>query len=406
MKTFLSGFAIALALAASPALAERIAASALPEAPSNAAMPAGPRLYLGDPAMPHLVDGRVHVVGAERMRYLGLLGAGYAGLLQLSRDGQHLYVATTYHSRLQRGTRSDVVEVYRAADLGYEYEIEIPPKRVQGLQIRALTAVSADDRFFFVQNSTPATSVSIVDLAARKSVAEVETPGCWGILPWPNNARRFSTVCGDGTTTTYTVDESGRVAATVAGAAFFDPDADPVFMHFEPAGDGFLFVSFRGFVHRLRTGAQALEPDGKPWPVVDAAAAKAKWRPGGFQLFALDPSGTRLVLAMHDQGGEGSHKNPAKELWVVDLAKRQRVARIPGQAALSMSFGPAVTSGAGNAGGTGAAGATGTTGTALYVLSAADNRILRYDVREARLAAQPALRSEPVGETPVYLVPR
>ncbi len=134
-----------------------------------------------------------------------------------------------------------------------------------------------------------------------------------------------------------------------------------------------------------------VEPDGPPWPVVDAGAAKAKWRPGGFQLFALDPSGARLVLAMHDQGGEGSHKTPAKELWVVDMAKRQRVARIPGQAALSMSFGPAAGSGA---------------GTALYVLSAADNRILRYGFRDGRLAAQPAARSEPVGETPVYLVPR
>lgn len=315
--------------------------------------------------------------------------------LQLSRDGQRLYVATTYHSRLARGTRSDVVEVYRAADLGFDHEIEIPPKRVQGLQIRALTAVSADDRFLFVQNSTPATSVSIVDLVARRNVAEVETPGCWGILPWPKDARRFSTVCGDGTTTTYTLDDAGRIAGTVAGAAFFDPDADPVFMHFEPAGDGFLFVSFRGLVHRLRTGAQALEPDGAPWPVVDAAAAKANWRPGGFQLFALDPSGTRLVLAMHDQGGEGSHKNPAKELWVVDIAKRQRVARVPGQAALSMSFGPAPAA----ASGSGA-------GTALYVLSAADNRISRYDFRDARLAMKPALRSEPVGETPVYLVPR
>jgi methylamine dehydrogenase heavy chain len=259
---------------------------------------------------------------------------------------------------------------------------------VQGMQIRALTADRPDDRFFFVQNATPATSVSIVDLAARKTVGEVETPGCWGILPWPKDARRFSTVCGDGTTTTYALDDAGRVASTTAGPAFFDPDTDPVFMHYEPLGDGFVLVSFRGMVHRLRTGEQALEGDGKPWPVVDAAAAKAKWRPGGFQLFAVDPSGARMIIAMHDGGGEGSHKNPAKELWIVDLAKRQRVARVPGHTALSMSFGPSAS------------------GPALYVLSAADNRLLRYDFRNARIAAKPAFRSEPVGETPVYLVPR
>ena len=47
---------------------------------------------------------------------------------------------------------------------------------------------------------------------------------------------------------------------------------------------------------------------------------------------------TRLYVFMHPKGHEGSHKNPAKELWVYDLDTKKRVARIPGLDALSMSI--------------------------------------------------------------------
>ncbi len=378
----------ALAVAAFAAQAERVDAAKLPESVSVGTLaPAnGQRIYLSDPAMGHLVDGRMHVVDAAAMRYLGLIGSGYAGLIQLSRDGQRIYVATTYLSRLQRGARTDVVEVYRSADLHYEHEIEIPAKRVQGLQIKALTAVSADDRWLFVQNSTPATSITVVDLAGKRVSAEIENPGCWGVLPWPDQPRRISTVCGDGTTTTYDLDERGALSATSAGPAFFDADRDPVFMHFEQVGDRFVFVSFLGMVHTVRTGPDGLVPDGEPWSLIGAAQRKLGWRPGGFQLFAVDPTGSRMVVALHAGGGEGSHKNPAKEMWVYDLVKQQRIARLPGHSALSMSFGPS-------------AGPP-----RLYVLSAADNRLLTFDAAAARIAAKPLRRSEPVGETPVYLV--
>lgn len=378
---------LALLAAAWPAAAERVDTSRLPETATVAPMPAfgGPRLWLSDPAMGHLVDGRMHLVDGGRLDFVALLGSGYAGLVQLSRDGRHVYVATTYHSRLQRGTRTDVVEVYRASDLALLHEIEIPPKRTQGLQIKALTAVSADDRFLFVQNATPATSITVVDLQARRVTAEIENPGCWGALPWPANARRISTICGDGTTTTYDLDAAGALAATHAGPAFFDADRDPVFMHFEQHGERFFFVSFAGMVHAVRTGDTALVPDGAPWSLMTDAARKQGWRPGGFQLFAVDPNGRRLVVAMHEGGGEGSHKNPASQLWVYDLAQQRRLGRLPGHTALSMSFGPPAAP------------------DLLYVLSAADNRIVRLDFAGAKLPTQPR-RSDPIGETPVYLV--
>ena len=99
------------------------------------------RIYLSDPAMPHLPDGRIHVVDGASMRYLGMLGAGFAGFYVLSPDRKTLFVSTTYLSRLQRGTRTDVVEAYDTGDLTLRYEIEIPPRRSQGLAIKALTEI-------------------------------------------------------------------------------------------------------------------------------------------------------------------------------------------------------------------------------------------------------------------------
>lgn len=358
----------------------------LPEQVTTIKLPAsdGQRVYVSDPSMPHLVDGRMHVLDGAKMRYLGLIGSGFAGLITLSHDGRFIYVATAYYSRLQRGTRTDVVEVYRTEDLGFDHEIVIPPKRVQGLQIKALTTMSPDDRYLFIQNATPATSITVVDLKERRVTAEFANPGCWGVLPWPSKPRRVTSVCGDGTTTNFDLDDKGELAATTAGPAFFDPDVDPVFMHYEVVGDRIVFVSYNGKVVTVRMTDAGLQPDGEPWPLADAAAARKGWRPGGFQLFAVDPAGKRLVVGMHEGGGEGSHKNPASALWVFDLASHKRIGQLPGTTALSMTFAPKLPR--------------------LFVLSAADNRIVSFDLGGPSLPKRPLATSQPVGDTPVYLV--
>ena len=341
------------------------------------------RIYLGDPAMGHLVDGRTHVVDGTRMRYLGMLGTGFAGLTALSRDGHTIFVATTYHSRLQRGIRTDVVEVYRADNLTFQYEIEIAPKHVQSLAMRALLATSADDRFLLVQNATPATSVTVVDLQARLVVAEVPTPGCYGVIPWPSQPRRFSAVCGDGTVATFELDDKGAVASSNVTEPFFDPDTDPVFMHYELVGDRLTFVSYHGEVHTLELSG--VKPTStKPWSMIDAVARKQGWRPGGYQLFAIEPRSERLYVGMHDKGAEGTHKSPAKEIWVFDLKTHGRIARIPGHAAVSMNIAR-------------------TDAPRLFLLSGADNRILAFDLKGPKPPTKASARSEPVGDTPVFL---
>ncbi|WP_077035536.1 amine dehydrogenase large subunit [Pelomonas sp. KK5] len=343
------------------------------------------RLYVGDPTMGHLVDGRSHVIDTRTMRYLGMLGTGFAGSSTLSRDGRSIYVATTYHSRLQRGARTDVVEIYGSEDLALKGEIEIPPKHVQSLPIKALLATTSDDRFLLVQNATPATSVTVVDMQARKVTAEIPLPGCYGVIAWPGDARRFSAVCGDGTMMTVTLDEQGNAADRKASAAFFDPDTDPVFMHYELVGETLRFVSYHGTMHEIALkGEQPAQI--ATWPLITAAAEKKqKWAPSGYQLFTIDPRTQRLYVAMHDHAKEGSHKTPAKELWVYDLAAKKRVARWPGQMAISMTMLPTEPV------------------SRLVLLSGADNKLLAYDLRGDAAPKKPTIASEPVGETPVYL---
>jgi methylamine dehydrogenase heavy chain len=341
------------------------------------------RLYIGDPAMPHLLDGRLHVVDGTTMRYLGMIGTGFSGQSVVTPDGQHIVIATTYHSRGQRGTRSDVVEVYRTRDLAFDHEIEIPAKHVQGLAIRGALSTTEDSRFLLVQNATPATSISIVDLQARRFIAEVPNPGCYGVLPWNDGSRRFSSVCGDGTLSTFTLDAEGRAGPTSVSARFFDPDVDPIFMHHERMGDQLLFVSYHGQVVSVRLAGDA-PSFAKPWPLVNAAEQKQGWRPGGYQLFTVDAGSGRLIVGMHAKGTEGSHKNPAQQLWVVDLKTQRRSARLPGHDAIAMTV-------------------TGKTSPRLVLLNGGNNTVWSFDLTTPNGLTKPLKVSAPVGETPVLL---
>jgi len=380
---------LALALAAGAIAASAAPAARPPELPLEQLTmeklpPAdGLRLYLSDPTMPHLVDGRVHVIDGGAMRYLGMLGTGFAGSTTLSRDRKQIFVATTYYSRLQRGTRADVLEVYGSDDLAFQYEIELPARHIQSLPTKPLLGTSEDGRFLFVQNATPATSITVVDLPARKVAGEIAAPGCYGAYPWPGQPRRLSTVCGDGTLATFELDEQGALKSQNVSAPFFDPDQDPVFTHYQLSGTRLSFVSYGGQVYEVDLVGDKPEPH-QPWPLLSAAERKKGWRPGGYELFALDPRSGRLFVAMHDKASEGSHKNPASEIWVFDVNTQRRIGRMPGEMALSMALAQGDKP-------------------RLFLLSAMENRLVSFDVSGAKLPTRPLARSAPMGETPIYL---
>ena len=128
------------------------------------------RVYVADVAISHIVDGRIRVFDAKGGKLLGMFASGYAGNFSLSAKADELYLATTYMTRLGRGERSDVLEVWDTETLGFKFEVSMPPRRAQALNYRGLVRATGNGRFVLVQNATPATSVTVVDLEQRKVI--------------------------------------------------------------------------------------------------------------------------------------------------------------------------------------------------------------------------------------------
>ena len=167
MSRFLSTLG---AVATAWCLAAPAAAQLATEALTVAKLPAPDehRLYVSDITIQHIVDNRLHVLDGASGRYLGQFATGYAGQSALSRDRKELYVTTSYYARLARGERSDVVEIHDPTTLDLVAEIAIPPRRAQALPYEGLVRSSVDGRWLFVQNVTPATSITVAALGAAR----------------------------------------------------------------------------------------------------------------------------------------------------------------------------------------------------------------------------------------------
>ena len=295
------------------------------------------RVYVGDVAIAHIADGRLRVFDARAGKLLGMLATGYAGNFAFNAKAGEIYNATTYLSRGGRGERTDILEVWDAQTLDFKYEVLLPPKRAQTLNYRGMVQTTANGRFVLVQNATPATSVTVVDLVERKVASEIGTPGCWGTLPAASHPARFAMLCGDGKIATVTLDDKGQSADRQLSDKVFDADNDAWFHSAEQIGDRYYFISFKGVLHEVDVaGASAALKSSRD--LVSAQQKKLGWRPGGYQAFAVHPSGRWAVVAMHDKGREGSHKSPAKQLWTFDLLSGKRIATAPGQGSASLTF--------------------------------------------------------------------
>lgn len=334
------------------------------------------RVYVMDLAINHIADGKLHIVDGDTLEYLGVLGTGFTGQILLSPERKEILVATGYLSRGQRGKRTDIVEVWDIDTLKFKYEIPISEKRAMALNYEGLIALSSDGRWLYVQNATPASSVSVIDLRNRRMVGEVPTPGCWAIYPAASNPNRFASLCGDGTIATVTLNDRGGVASRSTSPKLFDADADAWFMQGERHGGVYYFVSFKGELVAVNVDGNTAKIDGK-WPLVEGADAQKNWRPGGYQVLAI--ANGRLYVPMHPDGTEGSHKYPATEIWGFDLASKKRVARLPGHEAVALE--------------------TSSDGTKLYALDGEKGELVVFD----ELGATPKARSVQVAETAVQL---
>ena len=336
-----SGVAWASGAQTIPRSVAELGADSAPRVLESIEVPPADRLFVMDSNFHHLTDSRVNVFNKRTGKFVGFVPTSFNGQMTVSRDGTKIYDVTTYFSRVPRGDRTDVVEIYNIDNLTFEKEIQIPAKRATALNYDGIVRMTGDGNFLLVQNANPGVSITVVDLKQQKFVNEITaTAGCWGIIPLPDTPRSFATICGEGSLLSLTLGDDGKVSGQKRSAPMFPVKDDPVFISPGVTNDGLTFVSFNGNVYSAQLNRKDMSfTFAAPWSLLQTPKDKAeRWVPGGYNLMDVDARSNRLYVFMHPQGQEGSHKNPARELWVYDLTTKQRVARVPGLDALSMSI--------------------------------------------------------------------
>jgi methylamine dehydrogenase heavy chain len=264
-------------------------------------------------------------VGSDSREVKGQLQAHDSATLLVSNKRPEIYVADTVWSRGARGTRTDFITIYDTRTLNALGEIVLPgTKRALITSMEGLIAFTDDQRMALVFNFTPASSVTVVDLVKRQPLGEVQIPGC--SLVYPSGNRGFSTLCASGTLLTIKLDANGAVAGRSESKAFNPLDTDPLFTGSTTLAGVRYFPSLHGRVQPIDMKGDDIKilPD---WPLVSGPDAAAHWRPSGWQLIGSDEQKLLYVLMQAD-AREGTHKDPANEVWVFNAAAKTRVKRL------------------------------------------------------------------------------
>jgi methylamine dehydrogenase heavy chain len=264
-------------------------------------------------------------VGSDSREVKGQLQARDSAMLLVPDKRPEFYVADTVWSRGVRGTRTDFITIYDTQTLNPIGEIVLPgTKRALITAMEGLFAFTDDQRMALVFNFTPASSVAVVDLVKRQVLGEVEIPGC--SLVYPSGTRGFSTLCSSGTMLSVRLDANGAVAGRSESKTFNPLDTDPLFTASTVVGGLRYFPSLHGRVQPIDMRGEEVKilPD---WPLVPAADEAGHWRPSGWQIVAGDEQKLLYVL-MQPDAHEGTHKDPATEVWVYNTATKTRIKRL------------------------------------------------------------------------------
>jgi methylamine dehydrogenase heavy chain len=264
-------------------------------------------------------------VGSDSRDVKGQLQAHDSATLLVPDKRPELYVADTVWSRGSRGTRTDFITIYDTQTLNPIGEVVLPgAKRALITAMEGLIAFTDDQRMALVFDFTPASSVTVVDLVKRQVLGEVEIPGC--SLVYPSGTRGFSTLCSSGTMLSVRLDANGAVAGRSETKPFNPLDTDPLFTASALVGGVRYFPSLHGRVQPIDMRGDEVKvlPD---WPLTTAADASGHWRPSGWQVVSGDEQKLLYVL-MQPDAHEGTHKDPATEVWVYNTATKTRVKRL------------------------------------------------------------------------------
>ncbi|HQS69957.1 MULTISPECIES: amine dehydrogenase large subunit [unclassified Novosphingobium] len=264
-------------------------------------------------------------------KMIGMVSTSRDSDLAIDPDGKFYYVAETMWTKVNRGTRMDLVSVYDSKTLKLVTEIPTPGRLIIG-GFNTNFVLSDDGKTAYDYNFDPASSVNVIDMVKRKFVRAIELPGCASLIPNPGVG--FSALCADGTLATVAV--KGATQDITRTAEFFDAAADPIFSNvvYDRKKKLAVMVSYTGQVRTVAMGAAPVVS--APFSIQEAGGMRAAdvkpldvaWYPGGMQPTALHrPTGMLWVL-MH-KGEYWSHKEGAEEIWGLDLATKKVVKRYP-----------------------------------------------------------------------------
>jgi methylamine dehydrogenase heavy chain len=273
-------------------------------------------------------SGATRIWDGDTGKMLGLISTSKWSDLTLDPTNKFYYVAETIWSKINRGTRQDMVSVYDTKTLNLVAEIPIAGRLIIGADKNNFI-ISDDGKTAYVYDLDPASSVKVVDLVKRKAGPVIELPGCASLMP--NPAGGFSALCSDGTLATVTA--KGETTHT---APFFSATNDPIFgpYVYNRAKAEATFITYTGLIYQAKIGATPTI--GEPWSIQAAAGLRPgdtkpldiNWLPGGRQMMALHNATNTLYVLMH-MGEFWSHKQGGDEIWVVDLANKKVRRRVP-----------------------------------------------------------------------------
>lgn len=312
-------------LALSTCLAMGAAQAELPtESIGETVLPFPPsphRAYIVDVEFENFIAGRVTVVDPEQKKMLGMVSTGFVAPSTLSHDDKTLYSADTFYSRGTRGVRTDVLTAWDTSTLRPKWEVEIPAKRASILTQKYALGSSSDDRFVYIYNFTPSTSVTVVDTKEHKVASEIAISGC--VLNYPVGKRAFASLCGDGQLQITKVGEDGKETGR-SQTPFFDPNKEKLNERGLAVGETYYFVTTDGVVKPVDVSGD--KPKMLPsWSLTTDEERKKGWGTGGWQLMAVAPKLNRMYVLMHEEHTAGKWEDPSPFIWVYDLKTQKKI---------------------------------------------------------------------------------
>ena len=281
---------------------------------------------------------RVLVADVENFEWQGVIGMpGWRGQFMLNKAGQAI-VTNSWWERGTTGKRTDIVEIWDVSTLSKSaVEIEVPPRLASRGNDSTMLGFSSDEKFLFLQNATPATSVTVVDMGSKKFASEIPMPGCFGIYPVTTAINKFVALCGDGTAATVTVDAKGNSTGVARSSAFFDADTDPLFPKAARDGDTLYFASFNGSIYKVDVSGPTAQLVEK-YSIVDGVPGG--WKPASENLLAYVPEGKVLFISMFPDSKDGDHRVNATQIWSVDVAHKTVLSRSTVNATNGFAYAP------------------------------------------------------------------